>query len=231
LGGIDPLFDLSSLPFLVPNLKEARRLWRIAKPEYEKIFDAHNMVLLWAMPNAPSGIHAKRAITTPEALDGLRIRTYDVNGTKTLKAAGASPLQIAWADLIPQLSTGGIDAVLTSADGGVHLSIWDYLSDFTALDYAMAIQVAHVNKDAYMSLSKDARTAIQEATAAAEDFNWQNVTASIQKSYDIMRSHGMTVTESAPAAVFERVNAAASEVRDQWLSKVGDRGKRILDQL
>ncbi|WEX11043.1 TRAP transporter substrate-binding protein [Chelativorans sp. AA-79] len=230
LGGIDPLFDLTSLPFLVPTPDEAMRLWRIAKPEYARIFDEHNMVLLWAMPNPPSGIHGKRPIDAPDALKGLRIRTYDVNGTQTLVNAGAAPLQISWSDLVPQLSTGGIDAVLSSADGGVQLSIWDYLTDFTELNYAMGLFMAHVNKDAYESLSDSAKQAIQEVSDLTDEFNWKAMVATIEDSYGIMREHGMTVTQNPPAEVFDHLKAAGEGVHAAWVERVGDRGKAILDE-
>lgn len=229
LGGIDPLFDLTSLPFLVPTPEEAMRLWRIAKPEYAKIFEEHNMVLLWAMPNPPSGIHAKRPIDSPEALQDLRIRTYDVNGTQTLINAGAAPLQISWSDLVPQLSTGGIDSVLTSADGGVQLSIWDYLTDFTELNYAMGLFMAHVNRDAYESLSESARKAIQEVSELADEFNWKAMVATIEESYDLMRENGMTITQNPPAEVFDHLKAAGNKVHAEWIERVGERGQAILD--
>ena len=98
----------------------------------------------------------------PEALEGLRIRTYDVNGTNTMMNAGAAPLQVAWSDLIPQLSTGGIDAVLTSADGAMQLSLWDYVSDFTELNYAMGLFMCHVNKDEFDALPEDVKTAMMD---------------------------------------------------------------------
>lgn len=228
LGGIDPLFDMTSLPFLVQTPQEAYQLWRAAKAEYARIFDDHGMVLLWAMPNPPSGIHARRPIDQPSALDGLRIRTYDANGTRTLAAAGASPLQISWSDLIPQLSTGGIDAVLTSADGGVQLSIWDYLSDFTELNYAMALFVTHVNKDSFMALSEEAQQALHAISDEVDAYNWEIMQATVEESYRIMGENGMTITRNPPQAVFDRLQDAAAEVRSAWLDKVGERGEKIL---
>src|SRR5690606_20076554 len=48
LGGVEPFFELTSLPFLVKDLAEARVLWGVSKPEFAKIFDANNMVVLYA---------------------------------------------------------------------------------------------------------------------------------------------------------------------------------------
>jgi len=230
LGGIDPLFNLTSLPFIANSPEEAYLLWKAARAEYAKIFEAHNMVLLWAMPNPPSGINARTAITSAAALQGLRIRTYDVNGTKTLINAGAAPLQIAWADLIPQLSTGGIDAVLTSADGGMQLSLWDYVSDFTELNYAMALFLCHVNKDAYDALPAEVQAALVEIVDACDAHNWKIMVESIAAAYAVMQEHGMTVTldDDVPPEVFELLRTAGADVHAAWLADAGDRGATIL---
>ncbi len=231
LSGIDPFFDLTSLPFLVPTLADMRKVWKIAKPEFAKIFDAHGMVVLWAMPNAPSGIHAKKRIDGAGALKGLRIRTYDAIGTKTFKAAGAAPLQIAWSDLVPQLSTGGVDAVLTSADGGMRLSVWDYVSDYTAMNYVMALFMMHVNKKAYMKLSPKARQALEEISEQADDYAWKTTAESVEKGYKAMESHGMKITREPPPEAFQVLSEAARPVKEEWVAKVGDRGKRVLDEI
>ena len=232
LGGIDPLFNLSSLPFIANTAEQVYQLWQIARPEYAKVFEANNMVLLWAMPNPPSGIHAKAPITSTETLKGLRIRTYDVNGTKTLKAAGAAPLQIAWSDLVPQLSTGGVDAVLTSADGGKQLSIWDYVTDFTELNYAMALFVAHVNKDAFDQLPEQAQNALMDSIPICDEFNWELMQNAIQVSYDAMLENGMGVTldDDVPQAVFDILGAAGAQVRAAWIEETGERGAKIIEE-
>ena len=232
LGGIDPLFNLSSLPFIANTAEQVYDLWQIARPEYAKIFEDNNMIMLWAMPNPPSGIHAKMPITSPEAVQGLRIRTYDVNGTETLIAAGASPLQIAWSDLVPQLSTGGIDAVLTSADGGKQLAIWDYVSDFTELNYAMALFAAHVNKDEFDSLPEEAQAALMDTIDTCDAFNWQLMKDAVEISYTAMRENGMNVTldDDVPQSVFDLLGDAGNLVKAAWIEETGERATRILEE-
>lgn len=230
LSGIDPLFNLSSLPFVANSPEQAYQLWQVARPEYEAVFEENGQVLLWALPNAPSGIHANTPITTLDAIEGLRIRTYDVNGTRTLIEAGAAPLQIAWSDLVPQLSTGGVDAVLTSADGGLQLSVWDFLSDFTEVNYAMGIFVAHANKDAFDALTPAAQAALMDTIDACDARNWEIMEIGRTSPYDKMRENGMTITldEDVPQEVFDVLRAAAATVRDQWVEDTGERGAEIL---
>lgn len=230
LGGIDPFFNLSSLPFIASTPEEAYLLWQAARDEYAKIFADNGMVLLWAMPNPPSGVSAPRPITSVDALDGLRIRTYDVNGTQTMMNAGAAPLQVAWSDLIPQLSTGGIDAVLTSADGAMQLSLWDYVSDYTELNYAMGLFMCHVNKDEFDALPEDVQAAMLDVVDACDEYNWKIMRESIDAAYAVMEENGMTITrdDDVPAEVFAFLQEAADKVKADWLAQTGDRGAAVL---
>lgn len=230
LGGIDPFFNLSSLPFIASTPEEAYLLWQAARDEYAKIFEDNGMVLLWAMPNPPSGINAPTSINTIDSLKGLRIRTYDVNGTETLKNAGASPLQVAWSDLIPQLSTGGIDAVLTSADGAMQLSLWDYVSDFTELNYAMGLFMCHVNRDEFDALPAEVQEAMLSLVDICDEENWRLMRESIDVAYEKMSENGMGVTldDDVPAEVFEHLRSAGAQVREEWLSQTGERGEAVL---
>lgn len=230
LGGIDPMFNLSSLPFIASTPEEAYLLWQAAREDYAKIFEENGMVLLWAMPNPPSGVNAPRPITSVDALKGLRIRTYDVNGTQTMMNAGAAPLQVAWSDLIPQLSTGGIDAVLTSADGAMQLSLWDYVSDFTELNYAMGLFMCHVNKDAFDALPAEVQTAMMEVVDACDTYNWQIMKESIDAAYAVMTENGMKITRDAdvPAEVFTFLQEAGAKVKEGWLAETGERGAAVM---
>ncbi|MCA0044915.1 TRAP transporter substrate-binding protein DctP [Celeribacter litoreus] len=229
IGGIDPLFDLSSLPFLASTPDEAYLLWKAAREEYAKIFEENDMILLWAMPNPPSGVNAPAPVTSMDAIKGLRIRTYDKNGTETFINAGASPLQVAWSDLIPQLSTGGIDGVLTSADGARQLSIWDYLSDYTELNYAMGLFMCHVNRDAFEDLPENVQAAMLESIDECDARNWEIMSDSIETAYAEMEENGMTVTRDTevPAEVFAALQEAAADVKAAWLERTGARGEAV----
>ncbi|MGV1989196.1 TRAP transporter substrate-binding protein [Agrobacterium sp. 22-221-1] len=228
LGGQNALFELTSIPFLVKDLNEARLLWKISKPEFAKLFEDNDMIVLFAVPNAPNGVHSKVPLETVASLKGLRLRTYDAIGTKTFAAAGVSPLQIAFGDLIPQLSTNGIDAVLSSAEAGVQLSLWDYLNTFTALNYVMPLFMAHANKDAYGELSQKARDAFQDVSALTDDYAWTLVNESIESSYTKLEAHKYRVVRTASPEVLAALQKAGEQTKADWLQKMGDRGTKIL---
>ncbi|MEQ8443029.1 MAG: TRAP transporter substrate-binding protein [Alphaproteobacteria bacterium] len=229
LGGIDPMFLLPSLPFLAQTPADARRLFEAARPAYEEIFAANNQMLLWASPWPPSGIWANMAVDSAEALSNLKIRTYDANGTITLQEAGAAPIQLSWADVVPQLSTGGIEAVLTSAEGGTNAKFWEHVSHFTEVNYAMPLNMIHINLDVWNDLSADHQAAVLEAAKAAEDYVWSAVEERVAQNYAEMRENGMTVVTGVDSGFLNLLNEAGGQARADWLESTGDKGQQILD--
>ena len=161
--GYDPIFMLSLQPFVATSIDEAKELFDVASDRYNEVFAEHEQLLLYAQAMPPSGIWGKEPLDSAEAISNLKMRTYDPNGTKTFKAAGAAPIQLSWADVVPQLATGGIDAVLTSAESGTKSAFWEHLNHFTVINYAMAHNLAHVNKSAYDALPDDLKAVVDRA--------------------------------------------------------------------
>ncbi|MDF1748903.1 MAG: TRAP transporter substrate-binding protein [Alphaproteobacteria bacterium] len=229
LSGIDPLFLLSSLPFLAGTPADAQALFDISKADYEKLFAANNQKLLFVSPWPPSGLWGKNPLDSKEALADLRMRTYDANGTITFQAAGASPVQLSFADVIPQLSTGGIDAVLNSAEGGVSGKYWEYLSNFTEINYSMPLNMVHINLDSYNALSDELKAAVDQAAADTQVHIWENIQNRRQKNYSTMRENGITITDTLSDDFKTLLVESADVARQKWLGDIGPRGAEILD--
>ncbi len=228
LGGIDPMFLLPSLPFLAATTEQARILFEVAKPHYDRVFAANNQMLLYASPWPPSGIWAKKPVDSVAALQNLKIRTYDPNGTITLKEAGAAPIQLSWADVVPQLGTGGIDAVLTSAEGGVNAKFWEHLSHFTEINYAMPLNMVHINLDVFNGLSPELQKAVLDAAAATSERNWKGLDERRRGNYATMKQNGMTVVTGVSPDYLKALSDAGEKAVAEWLAKTGDKGRKIL---
>ncbi len=228
LGGIDPIMLLSSIPFLANTIAEAHILMEMSLPEYEKVFEANGQKLLYASPWPASGIWAKMPIKSVKNLDGLKIRTFDPNGTRAFKAMGASPINLAWADVVPQLATGGISAVLTSAEGGVTQKFVEHTQFFTEINYAVPLNIVHMNKKVFESLSKKNQLAILDAAMAASDRNWDEVIGRTQKNYDALISQGGTVVTDHEQNFLQDLGKAGQVVLNNWIEKTGERGSSVV---
>ncbi len=229
LGAVDPIFLLPSLPFLAAAAAEARALFEIARPEYERALARHNQKLLYVSPWPPSGIWAKKPVTSVEALRGLRIRTYDANGTLTFRTAGALPTQISFADAMFRLRAGEIDAVLSSGDGGAGARLWELLPHFTEINYVMPLSMVTINLNVWNGLAPDLQRAVLEAAEATSRRQWAAMTDRVARNYDRMRANGMTLTTAVPTDFVQALRQASRAAMDDWLARMGPRGREILE--
>lgn len=230
LGGIDPIFLLSSLPFLSSNVDEAKLLYEVAKPYYDKVLQTHNQKLLYASPWPSSGLWGKAPLDSKAAIANLKMRTYDANGTKVFRAAEAAPLQMSWADIVPGLSTGTIDGVLTSIEAGLSASFNDYASHFTALNYDSTINLVTINLDTWNDLSDAQREAVLAAASETEAYVWSNLGNVVAASYETAAGRGVTVVPSVPAEFRDYLQAAAAPVVEAWVEKMGADGEGLLEE-
>lgn len=231
LGGIDPIFLLSSLPFVVDSIDDAEKLYQIARPHYEKVFADNNQILLYASPWPASGIWSSTPVNSVEALENLKIRTYDKNGTIVFKEAGAAPVLLSWGDVVPQLSTGGISAVLTSAESGANSSFWEHLQNYTEIRYAIPLNMVHMNRDTFDGLSDSEQQAILEAAKRTDAHNWETVRNRLEQNYADLKTHEVALFTEVDPAMAAKLKAAAKPAVEAWLNSTGELGQQILDQL
>ena len=229
LSGVHPIFLLSSLPFLAQTIDEAKILWEVSRPYYESVLKKANQVLLCASPWPPSGIWAKKPVTSLVEVKNLKIRTYDPNGTITLKYMGAAPIQLSWSDIVPHFGRGGSEAVLTSAAGGVSAKFWDLLNHFTEINYSSPLNIIHINGGIFQKLPDDLKKVILDAAAKTNERAWKAAQTRVQENYTAMRARGMTVVTNVPKDFLNALAKAGRQAVEDWLKKMPE-GKKILDE-
>jgi TRAP-type C4-dicarboxylate transport system substrate-binding protein len=229
LSAHDPFFLLSSLPFVTSSEDDARRLYDLARPQYEAILSRFNQKLLFATPWPPSGIWAKRTIATPAEVAALKIRTYDATSNEVFMRLGASASNVSFADLMAKLKSGEIDAALTSGDGGVGRKLWDYFDHFTAIEYAIPLSLVTINLDAWKSLDADTQSAFTKAAAEIEARQWERAKRRVAENYARMRENKMTIATEVPVGLRNKFDEAAAASIDAWAAKT-ESGKMLLER-
>jgi TRAP-type C4-dicarboxylate transport system substrate-binding protein len=220
LDGLDPVFQLSSLPFGATNAAEARQLYDAARPLYLSAFAGHGQRLLYSTPWPPSGIWCRHPVRSPADLAGLAIRTYDTASTTVFARAGAAPVQISFADAMAGLHDGKLNAVLSSGDGGAGRKLWDELPHFTAIGYAMPLSFTTVNEAVYQALTPALRLAVDQAAAQTEAAQWQLLGARESMNQAAMLSHGMTIDPPSPELA-QALRLAATDTVAAWVRLAG----------
>ncbi|PTN41945.1 signal peptidase, partial [Achromobacter xylosoxidans] len=225
-----PLFGVSSLPFLADSLSKARNLNKAARPAYEKLLAAHGQKLLYTTPWPASGIWSKQKLNSVAALKKLSIRTYDATSQDVMQKAGARAQNISFADAMPLIASGEVNAVLSSGDGGAGRKLWEHLPNFAEINYAMPISVATMNLQAYQALDARTRRAIDQAAAQTETEQWKRIDGRLQQNYANMRKNGVAINTSVPLPVQRALKDAAADSVKNWKAAAGPEAAAILKQ-
>ena len=225
----DPIFALPSLPFLVTSIADAKRLSDIARPHLAAVLQKKGLRLLYLTPWPPSGIWSRTPLKTPSDLSGLSIRTYDKTSTEVFLGVGAKAALISFADTMPKLADGSLNAVLSSGDGGAGRKLWDYLPYFSEITYSLPLSVAGVNKTTYDGLNADLRAAVDAASRNTEAELWAALSTRLQENHARMRQNGVTIDSNPAPAIVEALQSGAMTAQQAWCGKSGPRCAEIFD--
>lgn len=222
-----PLFLLSSLPFLTASHADARRLYDLARPGYAAALAAGGATLLYATPWPPSGLWSRRPVVSPADLRGLRVRCFDRTGSAVLRAAGAEAEELSFADTMPRLAAGTLDAVLSSGDGGAGRRLWQWLPHFTALDYAWPLSLAFCATAALDRLAEPTRRAVTAAGAEADARQWGAIRTRLAENEAVMRGNGVAL-HAPDDALRGSLRAAAATSIAAWEAQAGEAGRSVI---
>ena len=229
LEGEDPIFALPSLPFLVTSIADARRLADLARPLLAGALRNRGQRLLYLTPWPPSGIWSKQPLKAPSDLSGLSIRTYDKVSSEVFAGVGARAASISFADTMPKLIDGSVNAVLSSGDGGVGRGLWKFLPYFSEITYSMPLSVASVNQAVFDALSPELREAVDRAGRQTETELWLALSTRLQENYQRMRENGVTIDSSPAPAVLAALQSAAAAAQHAWCDRSGPICLQLLD--
>ena len=217
----DAIFALPSLPFLVTSIADARRLADLARPYLAAALLNRGQRLLYVTPWPPSGIWSKTPLKTPSDLSGLSIRTYDKISRDIFAGAGARAVSLSFADTMPKLVDGSINAVLSSGDGDAGRELWQFLPYFSEITYALPMSVASVNQAVYDGLTPELREAVDTASRQTETELWVALSTRLQENYARMRANGVTIDVHPARDIIAALQSGAVAAQQAWCARSG----------
>jgi TRAP-type C4-dicarboxylate transport system substrate-binding protein len=223
----DPIFALPSLPFLVTSIADAKRLADLARPYFVAALHNRGQRLLYVTPWPPSGVWSKTPLKTPSDLSGLSIRTYDKISREIFAGAGANAVSISFADTMPKLVDGSINAVLSSGDGGAGRALWQFLHYFSEINYTLPMSVASVNQAVYDELTPELRGAVDRASRQTEAELWVALSTRLQENYARMRANGVIIDKPAPE-LLAALQSGAVAAQQAWCARSGPECEQVL---
>ena len=229
LADESPAFLLSSLPFATNSTANARKLYDIARPLYEKVFATRKQKLLYVTPWPPTGLWSSVPINDGDALKSLKIRTYDKTSTDVFSRLVAAAAIVSFADLNAKLESGEINAVLSSGDGGAGRALWKYTRYFSQINYAVPLSFTAISRTAWDGLDEASRKAIEQAARETTEHGWDAMAGRVAENFGRMRENGVVIDQYPPAVVMGPLRDAAAASIADWRIRAGPGARQALD--
>jgi TRAP-type C4-dicarboxylate transport system substrate-binding protein len=229
LSGLAPVFGLSTLPFIVQSIETARAVNGRARPLYEAALAAQGLKLLYVTIWPATGLWSERALQASEDLAALSVRTYDDSSTEVMRTAGANAQFMPMDKALAALREHRLNALLTSGDGGVGRKLWEFLPNFTAINYAIPVSVAFVRSESFAALSADMQQKVLAAAAETEQGQLDLLAHRTAENYARMRDSGVTIVEPASASLLAALRRAAERPIADWRTRSGHEAADIVE--
>ena len=228
--GSEPVFGLTSLPLLVEDYEGARALYDAAKPAYEAALERNNVMLLYAVPWPPSGVFTKEEVTTPSGFNTLKVRTYDSNSAEFVQGLDAQGVALPFSELFTALSTGLVNAVLTSSSTGVDATLWEVTGYFARIDYAYPLNMVIVNREMFEALPEETQQAVLDAAAEVEQMQWEASRRADEEALSRLREGGITMVDEVSGELNSAMQEVAASLEEAWLEEAGEMGQEVLNR-
>lgn len=224
----NPIFGVDGVPFLAAGFENAKKLWKAQKPFVDAALEKEGIKDLYTVPWPGQGIYAQREIASLDDMQGVKFRSYNAATARFAELMGAVPTQVQYAEVAQAFSTGVVGAMVSSAQSGVDLKSWDFLTVFYDTEAMHPKNMVIVNQSAFDALEPDVQKALTEAARLAEERGWKRSREIGGETVATLKEHGILIPEPSPALV-EGMQKIGETMISEWLSSAGDDGKELKD--
>ncbi len=224
----DPIFGVDSVPFLATSYADARKLWNASRKTLEDRFAKQGMKVLYAVPWPPQGIYTNKPIASVADMKGLKMRAYNPATAKIAELVGAQPVTVQAAELAQAMTTGVVNANITSGATGVDSKAWEHVKFYYDTQAWLPKNIVFVSQKAFDDLDKPTQDAVLKAAADAEARGWKDSEEKAKGYLETLKKNGMTV--GPPSA---QLRADLKKIGDtmtaDWVKSAGADGQAIVD--
>lgn len=228
LAGLDPLFELSTLPFLAQGETEAWTLECLAQTEYRRALASAGLHLLVMSPWPPTGLWSRKPVSSIRDVVDLRIRTYDEASASVFGHVGAHAVSLPMGDVRRLVRTGAINAVLSSGDGSVGDTLAGMLPNFADVRYAFPVSFLVMSEERFRALPAQVQQQLTSASRAVQKAQWQALPQRMAANHARMRENGVSVHDPIAGDLHAALEREGQARAVEWSGRVGPAVRAIL---
>jgi TRAP-type C4-dicarboxylate transport system substrate-binding protein len=229
LANQSPVFQVDSIPFLVTNYADARKLWQGQRPFVEDYMKSQGMRFIYAVPWPGQGFFTKKEINSISDMAGVKFRTYNSTTEKMATLMKAVPTTVEAVEIPQAFSAGIVDAMVTSAATGARTEAWTFSTYYYDTQAWMPKNMVYVNEAAFRRLSPKVQQAIIEAGKTAETRGWKMSEEVFTETTAAIKAK---MQYRAPNAALTKELAKIGDLMSvDWAKAMGPNAEKILAPL
>ncbi|MGT2493277.1 hypothetical protein ACU4GD_29305 [Cupriavidus basilensis] len=211
LGAVDPLFLLSSLPFVATSVESAQRLSRTgprglrARPSRRR----GSICCMSRRGRRPGCGRAIRSLRCPTCVRCRYAPTMRLP-PRSMHAAGAQATSLSFADAMPRLKDRFGQRGSCPRRRRQRRKLWITCPTSRPLAMPCRLSFTAINAAAYAALPGALRAAVDAAAQATEQQQWARLGTRLEENAARMRANGVTIQASPAAAVQQALREAGA---------------------
>ena len=224
----DPVFGIDSVPFLATSFGDAAKLWKVSRKMLEDRFAKQGMKVLYAVPWPPQGIYTNKPIASVADMKGLKMRAYNPATSKIAELVGAQPVTVQAAELAQAMTTGVVNANITSGATGYDTKAWEHVKYYYDTQAWIPKNIVFVSQQVFDALDKPTQDAVLKCAAEAETRGWKVSEEKTRFYLDQLAKNGMTVAPPS-AALKSDLKKIGDTMTSDWIKSAGADGQAMVD--
>ncbi|APE32369.1 C4-dicarboxylate ABC transporter substrate-binding protein [Halomonas aestuarii] len=219
------------LPFLFPSPEAAYEV--LDGPIGQELLDRLSEVNLKGLAYAERGFrnltNSERPVTTPEDLEGLRIRVMENPVyVDTFRELGANAIPMAWTEALTAMQQGTIDGQENPVNVIHSFKLYETQDYMTLSRHTYAPAIFVMGMPAWGQLPEAAQTVLVDAAQEAAEHERRVNAEMAAEQMAALREAGMEIVEEPDIAAFQE---AVAPVYEKYGEQFGDYLPRIQEAL
>lgn len=174
VAGDDATFEGIDLPGMAADIGRARRIADAYKPVLEqRMAERHGIKLLATVPYTAQVFFCRAPVQSLADLKGRKIRTRGRNMAELVKAIGAAPVTLPFAEVVTAMQTGVIDCAITGIGSGNAAKWYDVAGYLYDLPVDWSVGFYGIGLKRWQQLPPEVQQLLQAQSKVLEDALWQ----------------------------------------------------------
>lgn len=228
-----PDLQLASLPMLMPKPQDADKVLTQVRPTLDKIFlSKWNSVVLTAFPVAPQELWTNKPVASLKDLKGLKIRVQTAEQSDWVRAIGAVPVTVSYAEIYTALQRGTIDGVITASHLIARQKFGEVVRYRAIPECWTLTYFLTVTKNYWDQLSKDEQQILLDAGKKTHDFAMNHLVnvgyVTPDQKTAILTTYKAQWDPQLGAADMKAIRDAATRIWQKWAIDNGAAAQSLL---